>query len=181
MTLDVYKRQDVILNWITATEKNNMGFDIERNTGNSSAWKKVGFVNGYGTSSEEHKYSFSDYNLSDGIYSYRLKQADFDGTVSYSKTVEAEILNEASYQLLQNYPNPFNPETVIEYTIPADEFVDIIVFDVLGNEVTTIFSGLQKKGSHTVRFEGSNLNSGVYFYRISTDSGSRIRKMLLLK
>ncbi len=112
---------DVTLNWTTATETNNSGFQIERReTKNekSEEWKSIVFVNGNGTTTEPQTYSFKDENLSAGKYQYRLKQIDFDGTFEYSNIVEVEILPPAKFSLEQNYPNPFNPHTFIRDNIP---------------------------------------------------------------
>ena len=81
-------------------------------------WEIIGFVRGNGTTSETHSYSFVDRNISDGKYSYRLKQIDFDGTFSYSNEVEVDLSQPQTFSLEQNYPNPFNPSTTIKYTIP---------------------------------------------------------------
>ncbi len=107
---------NVILNWVTATETNNSGFQIERReTKNekSAEWKSIEFVNGNGTTTEPQTYSYKDENLSAGKYQYRLKQIDFDGTFEYSNTIEVEINPPAKFSLEQNYPNPFNPSTKI--------------------------------------------------------------------
>ncbi len=80
---------NVTLNWTTATELNNQGFDVERNSGNG--FEKIGFVAGFGTSSEIHTYSYVDGSLQEGTYTYRLKQVDFDGTFEYSDVVEVDV------------------------------------------------------------------------------------------
>jgi hypothetical protein len=105
-----------------------------------------------------------------------------------NSTVGVEEFNSLPehFKLLQNYPNPFNPTTKIEYKIPELSFVTIKIFDVLGNEVTTIYYGEHTAGTHYVKFEASNLNSGVYFYRIDatgTDGTNFVdaKKMVLLK
>lgn len=71
------------------------------------------------------------------------------------------------YSLSQNYPNPFNPVTTISYQIPTDGFVTLKVYDVLGKEVATLVNGQKLSGSYIVQFDGSNLSSGIYFYKIS--------------
>lgn len=83
--------------------------------------------------------------------------------------------------LSQNYPNPFNPTTNIEFALPSETNVQFKVFDILGREVTTLFSGLQQSGNYKVTFDGSSLPGGIYFYRLNTGEFSQTRKMLLLK
>jgi hypothetical protein len=85
------------------------------------------------------------------------------------------------YQLSQNYPNPFNPETHIGYTIPIAGKVTIKVFNSLGQEVATLFNGEQSPGSHTITFNGADLASGVYLYRMQTGDISITKKFILMK
>ncbi len=85
------------------------------------------------------------------------------------------------YELFQNYPNPFNPSTVIRYNLPETGLVNIKIFDVLGNEITTLLNDEKNAGSHSVEFNASNFASGVYIYKISSGSFVSIKKMMLLK
>ncbi len=85
------------------------------------------------------------------------------------------------FSLSQNYPNPFNPSTTIEYSLPAKEFVKIKVYDVLGNEITTLVNDNKSAGKYRISFDASNLSSGVYFYRVSAGSFQEVRKMILLR
>ncbi len=86
-----------------------------------------------------------------------------------------------SYHLSQNYPNPFNPSTLISYQLPASTLVVLKVFDVIGREIETLVNEHQNAGNHSVKFDASNLPSGVYFYRIETGKYRDTRKLLLLK
>ena len=85
------------------------------------------------------------------------------------------------YELGQNYPNPFNPGTRISYTLPQSGQVTVKVFNVLGMEVATLFSGVQDAGKHEVQFDASELSSGVYFYRLDAGSVSITKKMVFMK
>lgn len=91
------------------------------------------------------------------------------------------VKNKINYQLQQNFPNPFNPTTIIRYSIPNVELVQIKVYDVLGKEIKTLVNEFKKVGSYEVEFDGSNLSSGVYFYRIKAGDYSETRKLLLEK
>ena len=93
---------------------------------------------------------------------------------------DGSLLPEA-FELAQNYPNPFNPTTSIEFALPHNARVDLVVFNVLGQEVATIASGLMEAGIHTLEFDASGQPSGVYFYRLTYPSGTETRKMILLK
>ena len=176
----------VEIKWITATEVNNYGFDVERRvivngTQSSVSWNKIGFVKGSGTSNIPHTYSFSDSQLQSGSYAYRLKQIDNDGTFKYSQSVEEMIETPKIFSLRQNYPNPFNPSTTISFDIPLDSYVSLKVFDMLGREVATIISEKLTAGTYTHVWNASSLTSGVYFYRLNAGSYAETKKLLLLK
>jgi hypothetical protein len=176
--------RNVTLNWSTATETNNQGFDVERNSG--SGFEKIAFVAGFGTSTEVHNYSYVDASLQGGTYSYRLKQIDFDGTFEYSDVVEVDVTIPDVFALEQNYPNPFNPSTMIKFSLAADSRVSLTVFDILGKEVANLISGNLAAGFHEINFNASNINSGVYFYRIDATgvdgtNFTSVKKMILTK
>jgi len=86
-----------------------------------------------------------------------------------------------NYYLIQNYPNPFNPTSIIRFQIAESGFVTLKVYDVLGREIATLVNEEKPAGSYEVKFDGSNLSSGVYFYRLNFDSFISIKKMILLK
>ena len=189
----IFQRNNVILNWTTASEINNQGFEIQRLkdykiTGLHN-WEVIGFVEGNGTTTEVQSYSFTDKNLNAGTYLYRLKQIDFDGTNSYSNEIEVDINLPMEYVLEQNYPNPFNPSTVISYQLPVGEMVTLKVFDVLGNELAILVDEYKPAGSYEVEFDASSFSSGVYFYQLlitgrETGSGQGVvqtRKMILIR
>jgi len=173
------KDNSVILNWTTATETNNQGFEIERKS--NEKWSKVGFVTGKGNTTEMQSYQFIDKDLKPAKYKYRLKQIDFDGTISYSSVIESEVSAPDRFDLSQNYPNPFNPVTVINYQLPVNSFVTLKVYNVLGNEVKTLVNENQDAGTYKIDFKGSNLASGMYIYKLTAGSFTSTKKMMLLK
>lgn len=188
---------EVYLKWSTATEINNLGFEIERKfalTTEQSEWITIGFKEGKGTITEPQSYLFIDSYPINGKLYYRLKQIDFNGKYEYSDLVEIEFNAFSEYLLEQNYPNPFNPSTKIKYSIPNVErhrdaslqIVTLKVYDVLGNEVATLVNEEQMAGIYEVEFnshsgEGRNLTSGVYFYQLKADNYFETKKMILLK
>jgi hypothetical protein len=174
---------EVELNWTTATETNNQGFDIERTLINSGTptWEKIGYVAGFGTTTEPKAYSFVDTKLETGKYSYRLKQINLDGTFEYSNAVNVEVEVPIEYALEQNYPNPFNPSTTIKYSIPEDGFVKLAVYNMLGEEVANLVNAQQKAGRYEINFNASNLASGVYVYRIEAANFTASKKLMLMK
>ncbi|HKB85986.1 MAG TPA: FG-GAP-like repeat-containing protein [Ignavibacteriaceae bacterium] len=174
----------VVLNWQTATETNNKGFDVERRVNNSqlsAGWERIGFAGGVGTVIEPKTYSYTDKNIPDGNYSYRLKQIDFNGTYEYSKEAEVNVNNPVEFSLSQNYPNPFNPVTTIRYSIPEDGNIKLKVYNSLGQQEAELINGFVKAGSREVKFDGSGLASGVYFYKIESGNEVIIKKLMLLK
>lgn len=176
------EQNEVWLKWITVTELNNHGFEIERKSAASFSWEKIGFVEGRGTVQGMTGYTFTDKPSAPGRYQYRLKQVDFSGEFEYSQI--AEVLAgglPTEYALGQNYPNPFNPSTKISYYLPEKGLVNLSVFNMLGQKVTEIISGLQEAGEYSVDFNASGLNSGVYIYTLQVNGRSFSNKMTLLK
>ena len=174
----------VELSWITATETNNQGFEVQRSAGGE--FETIAFVNGHGTTTQTQVYSYADRSVNVGAYSYRLKQVDFDGTYEYSSVVEVDVPAPAVFALDQNYPNPFNPSTMITFRLAVDSKVSMTVFNVLGQEVASLLNSNLVAGSHQVNFDASSLNSGVYMYRIEAAGidGTNfvdVKKMILTK
>ncbi len=172
----------VFLNWSTATETNNYGFEIERQL-TAGSWETIGFVSGYGTTTEPKSYSFKDdltHNLS-LTQSYRLKQIDYDGSITYSQEIEIDVKLPNVFELEQNYPNPFNPNTTIRYQIRQDGFVTLKIYDILGIEVAVLVNEETPQGIYNVQFTTNNLSSGVYFYQLKAGEFIQTKKMIYLK
>lgn len=171
---------EVILKWSTATETNNRGFEIEKKS-IKGEWERIGYVPGFGTTTEPKTYTFADENVSSGIYTYRLKQIDFDGSVNYSNEVEIEISGPKDFALYQNYPNPFNPSTTIKFALPEKANVQLTIFNSLGEKVAELFEGELDEGYHEVNFDASMFSSGIYLYQLQAGNFNSVKKMLLLK
>jgi hypothetical protein len=170
----------VDLSWATATELNNSGFEVLRQSQKLN-WEKIGFVIGRGTTSEKSKYSFIDENVIAGQYAYKLKQIDFNGAYQFSEVVNVEITNPNNFKLLQNYPNPFNPTTTINFQIQDAGIVTLKVYDILGNEVTTLVNEKKEPGNYTLSYDASNLSSGTYIYQLRMDGFVETKKFILIK
>jgi hypothetical protein len=177
--------RNVELKWTTATETNNMGFDVERSI-NDEEFTMIGFVSGYGTVAETKSYVYVDKNIS-GSISYRLKQIDFDGSFTYSNVVEVSSQIEFTFKLAQNYPNPFNPETKISYSIPHEARVKLSVFNPIGEVVIELINEVQSPDFYEVVWNAKDVTSGIYFYTVEVvplngESGYReSKKMVLMK
>lgn len=173
---------NVLLKWTTATELNNLGFEIHRSV-NRKDWSTLGFVNGKGTTTEINNYAFVDKHISYGRYFYRLKQVDNDGTFEYSTVLEVAVGSiPTKFVLEQNYPNPFNPSTTIKFGFDKKTKASLKVYDILGNEVVELFNETVDAGRiYEVPFNASGFSSGVYYYKLSGDNKTEVKKMLLLK
>jgi hypothetical protein len=179
----------VSLNWITATETNNSGFELQRKT--NDTWEKVAFIKGMGTTTERSEYAYTDdfkYQSVSGEITYRLKQIDLDGSFNYSNQINVTVdFTPKEYTLYQNYPNPFNPSTKIKFALPFDSRVKISVYNILGELVNVILDEVRTAGYHDVQFTGSNMPSGMYIYSIQAKSvdGKKdytsVKKMMLIK
>ncbi len=170
---------NVKLKWNSSSEINNSGFEIQRSNNNVN-FSKIGYIQGHGSTTKSYEYTFVD-NSAFGHQYYRLKQVDFNGSYNYSKVVEVTIDKPLGFTLNQNYPNPFNPSTIISYSIPEKSFVTIKVYDVIGNEVATLINNQMEAGEHSVKFNGSNLSSGIYYYQIKDGNNIATKKLMLLK
>jgi hypothetical protein len=183
--------------WTTLYESDNHGFQLQRSRVDSIVYTTIegSFVQGSGTTTDPHSYSYIDSSSGSGQWLFRVRQIGLDWTTSVTEPVRidvvmgvAEHVTPGSFRLAQNYPNPFNPSTTLSFDIPQTSFVVLKIFDVLGREVTTAVSGVLKPGSHSARFDGSRYASGVYFYRLEARRPgtsdllfSKSAKMLLVK
>jgi hypothetical protein len=176
--------RDVKLQWITSVEFNNAGFEIERaeiRSGNLE-FRKTGFVSGKGTTNTQTSYTFTDTKLNSGKYNYRLKQIDNNGNFAYFELTNAvEVALPTKYFMSQNYPNPFNPTTKIDFEIPENTFVKIVMYDILGREVKSIMKENKQAGFYTAILNTGDLSSGTYFYRMEAGKYIKTLKMSIIK
>ena len=175
------------LAWSTATESNNLGWDVESSSQNSEVssqkWTKIGFVAGKGTTTESQSYEFqvesSKFNAT-GLQ-FRLKQIDLDGSVSYSKILTYTEIPTV-FGVRQNYPNPFNPTTNIRFDLPKSANVKIVVSNILGQQIAVVADREFSAGTNIeVPFNAANLASGLYYYTITVDHKSVTKTMMLMK
>lgn len=184
-TASVYENK-IILLWTTVMEVNNNGFDIERKKSESSFWNKVGFVKGNGTTSKANNYTFIDHNVDPGVYNYRLKQIDYNGNFEYfNLSDEISIGVPKEFSMSQNYPNPFNPVTRINYQLPFESSVSLIVYDMTGRKIASIVNAKQSPGNYTIVFNASGISSGIYFYRLTAEGNNdkfvSTKRMIVVK
>ena len=187
-------KNKIQLNWQTATEVNNYGFEIQRQNQEASneykvssnenqyqEWQSIAFVEGHGNSNSPKDYSFIDDAVNAGKYFYRLKQLDIDGSFKYSNVIEVNLDKHLQYKLNQNYPNPFNPTTTLSFSIPQKEFVSLAIYNSLGEKVTDIVNKDMQAGTYKFTWNAEHLTSGVYFSRFSAGSYIKVKKITLVK
>jgi agmatine/peptidylarginine deiminase len=170
---------DVVLKWVTISELNNKEFLLERKQ-EGSDWQEVARVTGKGTSTSTTSYSYTDKNIGQGVFFYRLVQVDFDGTTKFYDKAEVTV-ESFDYFLYQNYPNPFNPSTVIFFNLKKEGFVNLSIYNSIGEKVAEPLNEMLQNGIHKVEFNASNLPAGVYIYKLSAGEFNCVKKMLLIK
>ena len=183
----------VKLAWETATEQDNLGFEIRRShegvTEVVAHYRNTPELRGRGTTLEPTQYAYTDARTEQGkTYRYVLRSFDLDGTIhEYSdKAIEVQItetMKPTEFALAQNFPNPFNPTTIIQYQLPENSPVKLELYDVTGRKVATLVNAWQNAGyySHSVNASAYNLSSGMYFYRLTAGNYVQTKKMMLVK
>lgn len=174
-------KRGVTLTWQTTSEQHNSGFAVERKESEAEAWAELGFVEGAGATSQAQHYHFTDEELSYEAVTYRLKQVDTDGTAHYSKAVEIEVATPRTFVLHGNFPNPARGTTTIRYELPKAETVRLVVYDLLGREVTVLVDERQEAGRKKLAFDISRLASGAYLYRIEAGSHTATRRLIVMQ
>jgi hypothetical protein len=177
------------LEWSTLSEVNNYGFYVERRSHEAGEFQSIpgAFIPGHGTTSVPCHYAYTDDHVPPAEWHYRLRQVDLDGTLWYSESVRIEVVTGApdatpvTFTLSQNYPNPFNPSTTIRYGLPNRSLVTLTVFSTLGQQVAELVNEEMEAGYHEVRFDGQNLSSGVYFYRLRAGDLVETKTLLLVR
>ena len=179
-------KRNVTLMWVTEWELNNKGFRVERTSAAENSWKEIAFIEGKGTSNVSNGYMYKDEKLNTADYKYRIKQEDYNGNYEYYELgTVVKIAPPKNFVMGQNYPNPGNPNTKINFEMPVNGKVNIVVYDLLGREVVTLLNENREADYYTVEFNGSNIASGVYFYRIYAEgegqSFTKTMKMIIVK
>ena len=187
--VSVVRDNDVEVTWKTVSETNNYGFEIYRRraSGNSKADSslslKIAFVKGHGTTLAPQSYSLTDKSVGFGKYFYQVKQVDLDGNSKVYPESDVTVgAGPGKFVLAQNYPNPFNPNTVIEFAVPQNGLATMKLYDVLGQEVATLFYGDAETGKiYSSLFNASNFASGVYFYTLRSAGKAETKRMIVMK
>lgn len=168
----------VNLTWSTASETNNRGFFVQKNSG--EGWREIAFVPGKGSTVAVNSYSYLDDDIpgTGEVALYRLRQVDHSGEVNYSQEIEVTGVP-TEFTLHQNYPNPFNPSTVVRFALPVASYAELSVYNTVGQKVATLVNQNMPAGEHKVEFNAIDLPSGIYFYRLKAGNHSIVKKMIL--
>ena len=174
----------VELEWSISSDTNISKFIIERSPDNSN-YKEIGHIKAKGKANSKN-YKFIDKSVTEGKYYYRIKLVRSDGSIAYSPEVQVIVTPPVRFTLRQNYPNPFNPRTEICYDLPYDADVHLAVFNELGQHVRTVVHTRQLAGQKVVEWNGLDDNgfrvaTGIYLYRLTVNSCSSVKKMMLLR
>ena len=180
-------QNQVTLNWNVdrIVHHDLMGFKIYRNSNS-------GFVpsesNLLVTLSNQHSSFTDNFVEPNQNYFYMIEAIDDGGNSGWTSElstsitgIEPETGTPTEFALEQNYPNPFNPSTIVSFSVPQSSYVTLKVYDILGNEITTLVDETKEAGRYDINFDASSLSTGVYLYKINAGSFTSIKKMLLMK
>ena len=189
-----YDLNGITINWETASEINNLGFEIYRfkeivnMSGKLGEYEKISdLIEGTGNSSVGRQYTFVDPNVeTNKIYTYRINQLSTSGSVEDTYYIMVSTKVPENFKLNQNYPNPFNPDTKIVYALPEQSHVQLKVYNILGKEIRTLIDETQSANNHTVIWDGRNASgvnvpSGIYFYKLEAGNHVHVKKMMKLQ
>lgn len=178
----------VVLEWVTRSETENLGFHLFRAEGSGEfAQITARLIDGAGTSSGTHTYSYADEAVEPGkTYRYKLADLDRSGHLQFGAPVEITVAAPSDFDLGQNYPNPFNPTTIIPFKLKNAGFVSLDIFNMKGQLVRSLVRRALPAGSHAVVWDGcdakgSALPSGSYIYKLKTAGFEHARRMEYIK
>jgi hypothetical protein len=186
----VVESQRVLLNWKTASEQDNAGFNVLRSSAERGKYEKIN--DKLIPARRDGDYQFVDDKVdAGGKYYYKLESLDRDGQIQLHGPIQIAVALPQAFVLNQNYPNPFNPSTHIRFELPKAAVVTLSVYNSLGQEVRRLVNGQKPAGYHTIVWNGKDQNgrpapSGVYHYRLQAEGASgasfvATKKMVLAK
>ena len=172
----------VRLTWQTASETNNSGFAVQRQT-EASSWSTLRFVKGAGTTSRARSYQFTDRTVpyTAGTLRYRLKQVDLDGSFEISRTVTVSLASPAEVRLQAPFPNPARTQATVRYEVPVETDIEIAVYDLLGRRVATLADRRAPAGRAQVQLRTGPLPNGPYLLRLRAADQVRTRRFTVVK
>lgn len=175
----------VVLNWVTARESNNAGFNIWRSATENGSYRQLNST--LIPATDAGVYRFTDTDVVVGrTYYYKLEDVSYGGSRQLHGPIAVLVAPPKTFDLAQNYPNPFNPTTTIRYQLPEAADVKLVIYNILGQAVRTLVDEHKVAGYYAVNWDGRNnrgvpVTTGVYYYKITAGSFSASKKMLLMK
>ena len=169
---------DVRLAWQTASETNNLGFDVQHGQADG-AWRSLAFVPGHGTTTEAYAYEHRVTGLDAGTHRFRLRQTDTDGTIHHSATVTVEVGGDGRLALVHAGSHPTTGPVRVAFTVPDDRPVRLALYDVLGRQVQVLADGAFAPGRHRVEVLPNGLAAGMYLLRLDHPTGQRTLPVVL--
>lgn len=176
--------QATVLQWATASETNNAGFEVQHRTPDAApdAWTTAGFVEGNGSTTEATEYTHRLDELTPGTHTFRLKQVDLDGSFEYSESVEVDVHMSAPFELAAPYPNPFRQQATFSLRVAESQRVGIVAYNQLGQHVATLHDGeLTPNTKHTFALAGQRLASGMYFIQVQGETFRATERAILVR
>ena len=189
------RNDGITLQWVTESEINNLGFNLDRKTPITD-WSQIASyvthpaLQGQGSVSHQTIYTYTDNTVQENeSYDYRLSDVDYDGNVEYHSLqlmgVSSTNIPEL-FILYPNYPNPFTPVTTIRYDVPDDAHVTLTIHDLMGRELITLVDGPKTAGSRFIQWnardeQGRAVSAGLYLYTIQVGQYTKTNKMVLIK
>jgi hypothetical protein len=173
----------VHLDWETASEIDNAGFEVQRRTKKAASFEKIGFVAGNGTATTRRAYQFKDADppVASTPITYRLKQIDRDGSSSYSAEVEVQLTTAGETKLHGNAPNPVRGSTTIRYELGRAGEVRLALYSIQGRKMRTLVDRSQSAGPHAVSLDAGQLASGVYLLRLEAANHVATKKITVVR
>jgi hypothetical protein len=170
------------LEWTTASETNNAGFNVQHRGPGASSWTRLGFVEGRGTRSEPARYAFTTEALETGTHRFRLRQVDTDGTATLSREVRLEMTLRKAYAITSARPNPVTTTARMTLTVRTAQKVVAEVYNARGQRVATLLDRSVAAGQPvSIRVNGRSLASGAYFVRVRGEAFSTVERVTVVR
>jgi len=192
---------EVLLEWVTESEINNQGFELWKSEEEDSDYRLIasyhddGALQGYGNTPVRHVYNFTDpYVTSGHTYYYQLTDVDITGVTTIHDPISITLNSSdtggdpeqfsgipTKFNLYQNFPNPFNPTTIINYELQITNYVELSIYNSLGQKMVILVSEKQEAGRYQVEWDASEFASGVYYYKIQAGGFLEVKKMVFVR
>lgn len=178
--------KEALLQWQTAAETNNAGFEVQhKGPAESASWSKIGYVESKasgGTTTDSHSYRFRAEGLSVGTHRFRLRQVDLSGSATKTDPVTTTIRMQKALRLTPPAPNPVSGAATLRFGVKKAQSVEVALYDVLGRRMQTLFQGRPEAGQmQRVRLRATDLPAGTYFLRLQARKKTRTRRITVMR